>query len=74
MIEPTETESRQTLDHFVEVMKTIAKEAEEDPESFHKAPVSAPVHRLDEVWAARNPVLKWEKKKNEPVPLATHPA
>ncbi len=74
MIEPTETESRQTLDHFVEVMKQIAKEAEEHPEEFHNAPVSAPVHRLDEVWAARNPVLKWEKKKNEPVPLETHPA
>jgi len=72
MIEPTETESRQTLDHFIEVMKTIAEEAEKHPEHFHEAPLSAPVRRLDEVWAARNPVLKWEKKPREESPVATY--
>ncbi|MBI4437265.1 MAG: aminomethyl-transferring glycine dehydrogenase subunit GcvPB [Candidatus Omnitrophica bacterium] len=74
MIEPTETESRQTLDHFIEVMKTIAKEVEENPTLFRQAPMSAPVRRLDEVWAARHPVLKWEKKKRDEIPVASYSA
>ena len=74
MIEPTETESRQTLDYFIEVMEKIAKEAEENPALFHEAPVSAPVHRLDEVGAARNPVVKWEKKTRDEAPVATYSA
>ncbi len=53
MIEPTETESRETLDSFVEAMKTIAREAVADPELLHEAPHSSPVRRLDEVKAAR---------------------
>lgn len=72
MIEPTESESRQTLDYFIEVMQKISKEAEENPSLFHEAPVSAPVHRLDEVWAARNPVVKWEKKTRDEAPVATY--
>src|SRR5690606_31580596 len=57
MIEPTETESVETLDRFVEVMKTIAREAHENPELLHGAPHNAPTARLDEVGAARNLVL-----------------
>jgi glycine dehydrogenase subunit 2 len=57
MIEPTETESKETLDRFVEVMKTIAREAVEEPDVLHNAPHTAPVKRLDEVQAARQLVL-----------------
>ncbi len=57
MIEPTETESKETLDRFIEVMKTIAREAEENPELLKTAPHSTPVRRLDETTANRNPVL-----------------
>ena len=54
MIEPTETESRETLDSFVEVMRELADLAERDPESFHRFPETTPVGRLDEVKAARD--------------------
>ncbi len=57
MIEPTETESKQTLDEFVRVMLQIAKEAHENPELLHEAPHNTPVGRLDEVKAARDLVL-----------------
>jgi glycine dehydrogenase subunit 2 len=57
MIEPTETESKQTLDYFVEVMKKIAEEAHNEPELLHSAPHKTPVGRLDEVRAARQLVL-----------------
>ena len=60
MIEPTETESRETLDHFIDVMKTIAREAREDPELLHSAPHSTPNTRLDEARAARWPDLRWK--------------
>ncbi len=53
MIEPTETESRETLDSFVAAMERIADKAESDPESLHASPRSTPVGRLDEVGAAR---------------------
>ncbi len=53
MIEPTETESRETLDAFCDAMLEIAKKIETDPESFHDAPRTTPVGRLDEVRAAR---------------------
>ena len=62
MIEPTETESRQTLDHFIEVMIQIAKEAEEDPEKVKTAPHTTVVGRLDETLAARKPNLRWKKQ------------
>ena len=57
MIEPTETENKETLDAFVEVMLKIAEEARANPELLHDAPHHTPVGRLDEVSAARNPVL-----------------
>ena len=53
MIEPTETESRETLDSFVDAMKTIAREAAADPALLHDAPHASPVRRLDEVKAAK---------------------
>ncbi len=59
MIEPTETESKETLDAFIEAMKKIAQEAVENPEILHAAPHRTPVRRLDEVSAARNPELRW---------------
>jgi glycine dehydrogenase subunit 2 len=59
MVEPTETESRGTLDQFVEVMRQIARECAETPEVVQSAPHSQPVGRLDEVTAARKPVLHW---------------
>jgi glycine dehydrogenase subunit 2 len=57
MIEPTETESKETLDAFGEAMAKIAEEARSDPDLLHNAPTSAPVRRLDEVKAVRNPIL-----------------
>ena len=59
MIEPTETESRQTLDRFIAAMRSIAREAESEPEKLLEAPVSAPVGRLDEATAARRPDLRY---------------
>ncbi len=60
MIEPTETESKQTLDRFIAAMRQIAGEAVETPEALHAAPTSAPVRRLDEVRAARQPILRYD--------------
>lgn len=57
MIEPTETESKEMMDAFAEAMATIAEEARTNPEIVHTAPHSTPVSRLDEVGAARNPIL-----------------
>ena len=59
MIEPTETESRQSLDAFVEAMVSIAGEAESDPQLLKTAPHSTPVARLDEVKAAQDLKLRW---------------
>ena len=58
MIEPTETESKETLDAFVESMKEIAKITETDPEACHRAPERTPIGRMDEVAAAKNMILK----------------
>jgi len=63
MIEPTETESKDTLDAFAEAMLRIVEEAREDPDLLHKAPYNAPVRRLDEVQAARNLILRWEPEE-----------
>lgn len=62
MIEPPETESRETLDEFADIMIQIAKEAEKDPEKVKSAPHNTVVGRLDETQAARNPVLRWIRK------------
>jgi len=59
MIEPTETESKETLDEFCEVMISIAKEAKENPELVKSAPLTTPVKRLDDVQAARKPDVCW---------------
>ena len=62
MIEPTETESKETLDQFIEVMRTIAQEAAQDPDLLHTAPHNTPISRPDETAAARNPILKiWDE-------------
>lgn len=60
MIEPTESESLDTLEAFTEAMINIAKEAEDTPEMLKTAPHNTPVRRVDEVKAARNPVLRWK--------------
>jgi len=61
MIEPTETESKETLDAFIEAMIKISEEAKENPQLLKEAPHNTPVRRVHEVLAARNPVLKWSK-------------
>lgn len=61
MIEPTETESKETLDSFIDTMIQIAKEAEENPEIVQEAPHTTVVGRLDETAAARKPILRYKK-------------
>lgn len=61
MIEPTETESKETLDAFIDAMIQIAKEAEENPEIVQEAPHTTVVGRLDETMAARKPILRYQK-------------
>lgn len=63
MIEPTETESKETLDAFIEAMIQIAKEVEENPEIVQEAPHTTVIGRLDETKAARKPVLRYTKEK-----------
>ncbi|OFJ64544.1 MULTISPECIES: aminomethyl-transferring glycine dehydrogenase subunit GcvPB [unclassified Staphylococcus] len=60
MIEPTETESKETLDHFINAMIEIAEEAKNDPDKALEAPHTTIIDRLDETQAARKPVLKFE--------------
>jgi glycine dehydrogenase subunit 2 len=61
MIEPTESESKEEMDEFIAAMKSIAKEAAENPETLRQAPVLVGMRRLDETAAARKPVLRWSK-------------
>ncbi|AKL97220.1 glycine dehydrogenase [decarboxylating] subunit 2 [Clostridium aceticum] len=63
MVEPTETESLETMDEFIEVMIKIAQEAEENPELLKNAPYHTPVRRIDETKAAKNLTVKWERSK-----------
>ena len=63
MIEPTETESRETLDEFIDALIKIAEEAKANPQLLKEAPHNTPVRRIDEVLAARSPVLKWKKSE-----------
>ncbi len=63
MVEPTETESKETLDAFCDAMLQIAKEAEENPEIVQTAPHTTVVKRMDETLAARKPVLKYERRE-----------
>ncbi|PZN82449.1 MAG: aminomethyl-transferring glycine dehydrogenase subunit GcvPB, partial [Candidatus Methylumidiphilus alinenensis] len=63
LIEPTETESRETLDNFIQVMRKLAEQAlSGNVDLFHQAPRHTPLRRLDETLAARRPVLKWTVK------------
>jgi glycine dehydrogenase subunit 2 len=64
MVEPTETESREELDLFIDAMKSIDEEAAEDPEILKHAPHTTKVGRLDEVAAARKPVLRWRPESD----------
>ncbi|MCE2531876.1 MAG: aminomethyl-transferring glycine dehydrogenase subunit GcvPB [Acidimicrobiia bacterium] len=61
MIEPTETEPPEAIEALAAAMIAIAAEAEADPETLHRAPLSAPIGRLDEATAARRPVLRWQE-------------
>ncbi len=73
MIEPTETESKETLDAFVHALRAIAGEAARNPELVKRAPQRMPVDRLDEVKAAREPNLRWRpaaSREAEPVHAA----
>jgi glycine dehydrogenase subunit 2 len=63
MIEPTETEPKETLDAFADALLRIAARVEADPASLHDAPRAAPLRRLDEVGAARRPVLRWQQPR-----------
>ena len=59
MIEPTETESKEILDRFVDAMERIYDDALNDPERIKNAPQTLPVSRVDEAEAARRPILRW---------------
>jgi len=63
MIEPTETESKETLDAFADVLLKIAEEAHTNPDLLHEAPHNAPLRRLDEVQAAKELILRWEPEQ-----------
>ncbi len=65
MIEPTETETKERLDHFAEVIREILAEAKEDPEIARSAPHTTPVRRLDEAGAAKRPVVRWRPEADD---------
>lgn len=65
MVEPTENESKDELDRYIDVMLKIANEAEEDPEIIKSAPHNAPIGRVDEVYAAKNMLLSWRMYKQK---------
>jgi glycine dehydrogenase subunit 2 len=63
MIEPTETESKETLDEFADALLAIAQEIKDNPATLKDAPLTTPVSRLDETRAARHPTLRCSMKK-----------
>ena len=65
MVEPTENESKETLDGFIEVMRKIAEEAKTDPELVKSAPHHTPIGRVDDVLAAKHPVVTFRQMRNE---------
>jgi glycine dehydrogenase subunit 2 len=65
MIEPTETEAKETLDAFADAMLAIAGEAADEPELLREAPHVRPVKRLDEVRAAKKPVVRYRFEEHE---------
>ena len=60
MIEPTENESKETIDGFIAVMRTIAQEASQQPQLLKDAPCGTPIRRVDDVLAAKQPILTWQ--------------
>jgi glycine dehydrogenase subunit 2 len=60
LIEPTETETKQTLDEFVAALESISDEAKTQPDMVRSAPHTTRLRRLDETRAARKPVLRWD--------------
>jgi glycine dehydrogenase subunit 2 len=68
LVEPTETESVETLDAFAAALDGIAAEAETDPDSLRAAPTRAPVRRVDEAGAARRPDLRWRPMSGAEMP------
>ena len=67
LMEPTETESKRTLDSFIKTLRELIKLSQSDQSnSFHEAPRLTPRRRLDETAAARHPVLRWRPEANEP--------
>lgn len=64
MIEPTETESKETIDLFIDTMRKIAREASEEPDLVKEAPHNTPIGRVDDVLAAKHPVLKYIKDED----------
>jgi glycine dehydrogenase subunit 2 len=67
MVEPTENESKETLDGFIEVMRKIAEEAKTDPEMVKSAPHTTPIGRVDDVLAAKHPVTTYRQLQAENV-------
>ena len=67
MIEPTETESKATIDGFIEVMRSIANDAERNPQRLKDAPLNTPVGRVDDVLAAKHPITTYKQSIDEQV-------
>ena len=62
LVEPTETESKQSLDHFISTLRNLVDRLKEDSDLFKAAPVFTPIRRLDETQAARKPILRWKEE------------
>ncbi|WP_315292605.1 aminomethyl-transferring glycine dehydrogenase subunit GcvPB [Hoylesella loescheii] len=67
MIEPTETESKATIDGFIDVMRLIAQKAEQDPQQLKDAPLNTPIGRVDDVLAAKHPITTYKQSIDEQV-------
>ena len=67
MIEPTEAESKATIDGFIEVMRLIANDAEHNPQRLKDAPLNTPVGRVDDVLAAKHPITTYKQSIDEQV-------
>jgi len=65
MFEPAETESKETMDNLIQILRDLYEETHTTPEIFHTAPISTPIARLNEVEAARNPILKYQWPNEE---------
>ena len=67
MIEPTENESKETLDSFIAVMRQIAEEAKNNPDMVKSAPLTTPIGRVDDVLAAKHPVTTYKQMTLSPL-------